>query len=312
MLIPMALLTGFLGSGKTTLVRRLAEQHANRRVTYLVNEFSAVDVDGRLLAIPDRAVVTIAGGSIFCRCLVTEFIATLRRIADRRDDAGTLDGVIVEASGLADPRVIRQMLTETRLDKEFELRRIVAVIDPGSFCDLLDTLPSITAQIEAADVVLVNKVDLYDEDDIAAAEAAVQRIQAGVQMIRTEHCAASLDVFESAAQRRLVGHDAPCADPDYSTFAVPVRTPLNLATFLTALNAVSDAAYRIKGFVPTPTGTVYIDVSPSGVAATPAGRETTTELAIIGRTAARDQLVAFVEALLDDAYVAPPTSTADT
>lgn len=116
------------------------------------------------LQLPAGQLVSIPGGSIFCHCLVGEFVRVLGEVAvvDPRPE-----GVIVEASGIADPKVVVVgMLAETKLDAMFDLRRVVTVVDPGSFHKLIQTLPAITAQVEASDLVLINKTDLYDAGEV--------------------------------------------------------------------------------------------------------------------------------------------------
>ncbi|MBL7076600.1 MAG: hypothetical protein ISS31_03920, partial [Kiritimatiellae bacterium] len=137
-MIPLALVTGFLGCGKTSFLKHTVARYRDRRIVYLVNEFSPLDVDGALVESEDADVVAIPGGSIFCKCLVTEFIGQLQRIAREYPDA---EGVIIEASGMANPAVVGTMLHETKLDAIYELATVVAVVDPGSFLKLRHTLP---------------------------------------------------------------------------------------------------------------------------------------------------------------------------
>jgi G3E family GTPase len=75
--IPIWLVVGFLGSGKTTVLRRLVHHAHGRELLFIVNEFSAVDVDAGLVEREGGTAIAVAGGSIFCRCLITEFISTL-------------------------------------------------------------------------------------------------------------------------------------------------------------------------------------------------------------------------------------------
>ena len=122
-MIPLSLVTGFLGGGKTTLLQRLIERNQGRRLAYIVNEFAEADVDGQLLELGEDQVVSIPGGSIFCRCLSGEFLRILQEIPGRFDTPDSpLEGVVIEASGIADPKVTESMLEETRLDRVYELR----------------------------------------------------------------------------------------------------------------------------------------------------------------------------------------------
>ncbi|MEW6236392.1 MAG: GTP-binding protein, partial [Candidatus Omnitrophota bacterium] len=163
-MIPVCLATGFLGSGKTTLLQRIADQRRQQRLVYIVNEFASIDIDGQRLHLPEGQMIAIPGGSIFCRCLTGEFIRVLRSVADRIGEDGSVEGVIIEASGISDPGVIRQMLHETKLDGVYSLRRIISVADPQNLLKLIHTLPNIVKQIQVSDQVLLNKTDCYPPD----------------------------------------------------------------------------------------------------------------------------------------------------
>ena len=163
-MIPLTLVTGFLGSGKTTLLRRLAHRGGDPRLVFVVNEFATLDVDGRLLG-DGVDLVSIPGGSIFCTCLTATFIEQMEALAARRR-TDRFDGVVVEASGVANPRVIRRMLADSGLERRFYISRVIAVAEPLTLPKLLHTLPSTRDQIEAADVVLLNKTDLADAPTI--------------------------------------------------------------------------------------------------------------------------------------------------
>jgi G3E family GTPase len=261
-MIPLSLVTGFLGGGKTTLLQRLIERNQERRLAYVVNEFAEADVDGQLLELGEERVVSIPGGSIFCRCLSGEFIQILQKLPDRFEDLGwPLQGVIIEASGIADPRVIVKMLEEYGLDRVYELRTVVSVIDPGTFPKLIHTLPNVIAQVEACDVALVNKTDLHDEAALAGVEGEIARINPQAKIIRTSYCRSEIDILGAPARLPLEGEYALCRDPNYLSFTLRVVAPLELAPLLAALDRIKDDVYRVKGFVPLPEGMVYVDVA---------------------------------------------------
>jgi G3E family GTPase len=284
-MIPICLVTGFLGSGKTTFVKQIAARHAGEKIVYLVNDFSPRDVDGALLEQVEEDVVTIPGGSIFCRCLVTQFLGRLRSIPER---FGTADqpvrGVVIEASGIADPAVIDGMLAETGLDRVYEVATIVAIVDPASLPKLVMTLPTIAAQIRSADLVLLNKVDQFDEGAVAVAGAIVRRINADAPIVRTVRCAAEVDLFAGGRTRALEGDYAPCADPNFVRFSVGFEEPVALPALLQELRLAREDIYRAKGFVPTEGGLAYVDMSEAGLSAEPepAGTQAAV-LAIIAR-----------------------------
>lgn len=257
-MIPICLVTGFLGSGKTTLLKAISRQSAGRRLVYLVNEFSSADVDGQIVSSLADDVVSVAGGSIFCQCKVTEFIGQLRAIA-RRFDRNPFDGVVIEASGIADPKVIRQMLREAQLTDDYRVARVVAVVDPGTFGKLLATLPNIVAQIEAADLAMINKCDLHDEQAIAGTEAGIRQINPGIETVRTSHGAAPFDLFSGEGPADVEGEMAKCIDPNYAKLAVRLPKAVNIERLGAILNDLGEDLYRAKGFVRVDAGWVYVD-----------------------------------------------------
>lgn len=288
-MIPLALVIGFLGSGKTTFLKQFARRHRGRRIVYLVNEFSAKDVDGALLAADTPDVVSVAGGSIFCRCLVTEFIAQLRELPARfGTPAAPVEAVVVEASGIANPAVAGQMLREAQLDGQYELTAVVAIVDPGSFGKLLHTLPNIRVQIEAANHILINKADTYPTALIEQTETAVREINPAVTPARTSYSAADVDLFGARLTGAQGGELAPCRDPNFESFSVPLDRDLDLNHFRAALEAAKDGIYRVKGFVGVGGRQCYLDYSTSGLRVEENSGERPSELVFILSAPATD------------------------
>lgn len=319
-MIPVCLVTGFLGSGKTTLLRRIVRKNSGRRLVFLVNEFSPRDVDGGLVADDGAEVVTVPGGSIFCRCLVTGFLQHLRRIASWNDpsrggglggefalpvnrelrsdprprEEGGVAGLVIEASGVANPAVIRRLLAETGLDREFRLSRIVVVVDPKSFPKLLRTLPNIRAQAEGADVVLVNKIDLAAPAELEKIRALLAEIAPQAEVIETSRCEAEFELFPAAGSAAAGGGEyAKCADPNFERLELAFSGPADLDALRSALLACGEDLYRAKGKVWASGGAAaYVDLSGGGVtlAATQTAAEGDGALALIARGGAGERV----------------------
>lgn len=251
---PLLLITGFLGSGKTTLLRRIAERARNRPLIFLVNEFSSVDVDGALArAAAGASVLTIAGGSIFCRCKATELIETLRMLRARAA-AERVEGVVVEASGMADPRALNPLLSEAQLDGDFRPARIVAVVDPGRFLKVRQTLVAADAQIAAADLVLLNKSDLYPPETQALAEAAVRAVNPRAEVRRAVRGDVEFEWFPAAAASFGAAPLAPCRDPNFETFHLDPGPSPDFEEWRRRVASARDDVYRVKGIVRHPDG----------------------------------------------------------
>jgi G3E family GTPase len=257
-MIPIVFITGFLGSGKTTLLCRLAESGVHtRKLVFLVNEFSSLDLDGLAVNAVADEVVSVAGGSIFCRCKTAEFLHHLQTIPERFGGGCPVDGVVVEASGMADPRSARRLFTEAGLDAVYEFRAMVSIADPATFLKLLHTLPVIRAQIAAADRVLVNKCDLHDEEAIAAVEAKIREINPAARCERTTYARVGDDLFQAAAGRRPASPPATAPPPGLAVFVLAGQGRLNPEKLQAFLADCGDRVYRVKGRVRDLDGKPY-------------------------------------------------------
>lgn len=261
--IPLCLITGFLGSGKTTFLKHLIQENRERRYLYLINDFSALDVDAQLLQEEGDGIISVPGGSIFCKCLVTEFIGQLKKIAELENP---IEGVIIEASGMANPRVIGTMLQETRLDAQYELCTVLSVVEPNSLRKLLRTLPNIRAQIEASDAILLNKTDLYAEPELAECEASIREINQIAPIRRTQFGEVEIDLWGGiSAALKLDGEYAKCRDPLYDTFTTEHAEKLDLEALREQMLACEEDLLRVKGYLRSENGTVYLCYSKAGL-----------------------------------------------
>ncbi len=296
-MIPLALVTGFLGSGKTSFLKHTVAHYRDRRLVYLVNEFSPLDVDGALVADEEADVVAIPGGSIFCKCLVTEFIGQLWRIARDYPDA---EGVIIEASGMANPAVVGSMLHETKLDAIYELATVVAIVDPGSFLKLQHTLPNVADQVRAAQVVLLNKTDCHDAATLDTTETVLRGLNATAVLQRTTLGRTDVDLFAPASVAPDIDGDyAKCRDPNYRSEVLSASADVDLDQLAESLRALGDDCYRAKGYLPSEGKLHFIDLSSSGLTITPTERlGTQGELALILKGSAPEAATAAVKRVL--------------
>ena len=263
-LIPVCLVVGFLGSGKTTLLRHIIKTHSEKRLAFVVNEFSPVDVDGAVIERDHDKVVCLAGGSVFCKCLSGQFIQTLKDLPQALH-LPKCDGVVVEASGIADPGVAGQMLHESGLDSIYMLSHIAAVVDPGNIRDLLQRLPNTRAQLAAADSIIINKNDVYSTREIIMAERAVRDVNGSASVIRSSLCNVDIPFFEGRSRVLPTGNYALCADPNFCTVKATPPRGIDLDRLSRALNSWREDLYRAKGFLDANAGPVYLDWTPTTV-----------------------------------------------
>jgi cobalamin biosynthesis protein CobW len=282
--IPATVLTGFLGAGKTTLVRHLLE-HADRRIALIINEFGDVGIDRELITgcgIPSCAegdVVELANGCICCT-VADEFVPTMRLLLER---AAPPEHILIETSGLALPKPLVKAFGWPEVRNRVTVDGVIAVIDAeataaGRFATDPEALrlareadPNIDhespleelfeEQIQCADMVVLNKLDLVDDAGRARAEAEVKKqLRKSVRIVPARHGAldpAVLLGLGSAAEDDLdsrpshVDGEAEHDHDDFESFAIevaPTEDPGDVETRIHA--ALRDfPILRLKGFL---------------------------------------------------------------
>lgn len=180
--VKVILLTGFLGSGKTTLLNRILTSPHGRRVAVVVNEFGDIGIDHRLMLSTEQQVMQMNNGCICCD-VGGNLIQKLFQLLPMRSEFDTL---VIEASGLATPApIIRALGADGRMRSEFCLQGIVTVVDAKHFEGQLNTTAEAVAQVAVADLIVLNKTDLVQADDLDRIEGRVRTINGNARLVRS-------------------------------------------------------------------------------------------------------------------------------
>ena len=193
-------LTGFLGAGKTSLVRRLAEAGALSGVAVLVNEYADIPVDQNLMGLSGLKAGTFADG---CLCCATDgdLRASLLQLLENRASGKVphFTRILIETSGIADPAsLLATLVTDPMLRPRLRLGRVVTLVDLCHAPATLAEQPEAVAQIVAADVVLFTKSDMVDESAIEVARAMMCTINP-IAILRECDPHSGLDPFDRHA-----------------------------------------------------------------------------------------------------------------
>jgi G3E family GTPase len=162
--VPVIAVTGFLGSGKTTLIRALLTRPQAANTAIVVNEFGEIPIDHSLLRSSSDVTVLLGNGCLCCN-LRTDLQETLRGLfADRaRGAVPSFERVIIETSGLADPSpVLQTFATDRALGREFHLQALITVVDCVGGAGNINHMPEARKQIALADRIVITKSDLAE------------------------------------------------------------------------------------------------------------------------------------------------------
>ena len=180
--IPVTVLTGFLGAGKTSLLNRLLRGAEGKRYAVIVNEYGELGIDGSLVVGAEEEVYELNNGCVCCK-LRGDLIRVASNLVKR---PGRFDGIIIETTGLADPApVVQTFYFDDLLRQHTRIDSVICVADARHLARQLRDAPETGAQVAQADLVLLNKADLADEAILAEAERSVQQLNPTAELRRS-------------------------------------------------------------------------------------------------------------------------------
>jgi len=209
-LIPVNIITGFLGSGKTTVLRHVLSDPAFARAAVLINEFGEIGLDHLLVERLDQSTVLMESGCICCT-LQDDLRTTLRDLHARRARGAVppFDRIIIETTGLADPTpVMATVMSDPMLRHHLRIGNVVTTVDAVNGPVTFDRFAQSGKQVALADRVLLTKSDLTDEDQCARVEARIHALNPHVRIERTVQGAAGPDVLTGLGSARSAERDA--------------------------------------------------------------------------------------------------------
>ena len=239
--LPVSVIGGFLGAGKTTLLNRLLREKSGRRYAVLVNDFGEIDIDSRLIVQHDGRTITLANGCLCCS-IGDSLVTALIDIAQRRAD---FDHMVIETSGIADPARVADVV---RIEPDFTLDGIIVLADASAIRDHLAdryVADSARRQLEGADLIILNKLDLLDRpDDVLT---TIRATSPGRPILQARHADIPLDLLFGLSPRGTPGPTR--HEPNLTRWVFTARTPLDRTALQTALQSLPDSILCIKGIV---------------------------------------------------------------
>ena len=282
--IPATVITGFLGAGKTSMIRRLAEQADGRRLAFIINEFGEMGIDGDILRgcgleqCDEESVVELANGCICCT-VADDFLPTIEALLARPEPP---DHIVIETSGLALPKPLIRAFAWPEVRTRVTVDGVIAVLDgpavaAGRFAEDPEAVARARAadpnldhesplvelyedQLACADLVVMNKIDLLDAATRDRVLGEVRReLREGVGLVRAVHGALDAKLLlgigaraEDDLDARPSHHDdeAEHDHDDFESFVVALPEQPDPAALAARLGAVAAhfGVLRLKGF----------------------------------------------------------------
>jgi len=178
-LVPMTIVTGFLGAGKTTVLNRILANERRRRVAVIVNELGRIDIDTKLIKSRAGDVVELAGG---CVCHEVKTQEELWQALEEITARSTIDRVVLETTGIAEPQSIISGMAALEDDRKRVFDDgVVTIVDGQAGCDQIERFSEARSQVAAADRILISKLDVASADSLAQLHALLSSLNKKVQ-----------------------------------------------------------------------------------------------------------------------------------
>jgi len=241
------LVTGPLGSGKTTLLRHILDA-VRMKIAILLNEFGEIAIDRKIIEGKNIRIAELDGGCVCCS-LLGEFEAAVNEIIDRVDP----EIIVVETTGVAEPDAlvfdIEESLPRVRLDG------VITIADADAMMKYPQWGHTTRMQIEAADILLLNKVDLVSSEELAKIQGKLNQLNGTAPVLPTQRCQIDPDLLFGIVREREIRRPDHMHQPEFESFSYATGATLKRACFEEFADHLTASVYRAKGFIRFSEGT---------------------------------------------------------
>lgn len=250
---PVGIISGFLGAGKTTLLNQVLQGQHGRRVAVLVNDFGDINIDAQLITEITGETLSLANGCVCCT-IRDDLVQAVQDLVSQDDPP---EHILVETSGISEPAAAAMgIATAASLSRKAHVDAVVTVVDGANILSLTDDQRALAIeQIEAAHLLILNKIDLISDAEINEVEAKVRELAPGTRILKTKDCRVPMEVILGLSDENASGapltfhdHDHDHSHP-FSVWSWTGKEPLHFEAIYKLFKNLPDTIWRGKGIL---------------------------------------------------------------
>ncbi|MEC2469589.1 GTP-binding protein [Bacillus cereus] len=258
--IPVTILTGFLGSGKTTLLNRILSENHGKKLAVIVNEIGQIGIGNQLIMNVEEEIMEMTNGCLCCT-VREDLLVALKQLLDvKAEGKMDFDGLVIETTGLANPGpIIQTFFLDPVIQSAYQINGVVTVVDSYHIHKHFEKGLEAKEQIAFADVVLVNKLDLIEENEKENLLHEIQGINPTAKLIEATNCEVDIpsllqiQTFKMKDTLQIYPHKEHNHLEGVKSFVLREERPLDLQKLNEWMSAVvqelGEYLYRYKGIL---------------------------------------------------------------
>lgn len=276
-------LTGFLGAGKTTFLKRILHNLEGKKIGVIQNDLGKVNIDGELIEKDGLDLREISQGSIYCSCRKLDFVKALAELAQRN-----LDYVLVESSGIGDPSNVEELLQAVEVLQPgiYQFSGLLCLVDAANFLADSESREELARQVRHAHVIILNKTDLVEPTEQERVLSALRELNPVSPIYAAAFGQIDMAFLDEDLRKyQYVGGEPSLNSSESKPKTLVLRTagPVKQEELNEFLSRLAPQCWRMKGFLPLDTGWNQVDVVGKYIDYKPCPAREQGELVIISR-----------------------------
>ena len=270
---PTVIITGYLGAGKTTLLQHILK-NSKKKIAIIMNEFGEIAIDSKIIKGKNINMTELMNGCVCCS-LTGEFEGAIKEIINKIKP----DLIIVETTGIAEPDAL--IIDIGKNLKFISLDSVITIADADGIIKFPQIGRTTKIQIEMADIILLNKMDLVPDKELKQVEIKLREINNRAAIIKTKYCEAEINLLFGLHEKHWVKLEKEHAHSNMESFAFDKDIKLDKKKFEKIITTLPKETYRAKGFVNLKDGTYLLNYVASRYSLEKINKEK-TQLVFIG------------------------------